>query len=281
MFRRLQIAGLLLVTATVTWGESTNPPVSTSLPDPAACVEQMQQWLADLTKLRSAITNDAVAAACLRAKHEKLQTTVDLAQSIARRLRTMEQVPLNEERLDEERVRLLVAYRRAEKLAVSTNDCIAGAVVPSSPTNRGAAASLDDKPTNTVSSVPIRRIGARKGGTWVSQGETATMLAQAMDLVVDSRQETIACAELAQKGIEPPGGWDPAKHMTLADFYVLVSKVLGLADGSTDPVVCARNLRTAGLPVDTLLPPHVPDRSVNLLESEVRLFLATGRAGRP
>jgi hypothetical protein len=282
MLKMFQVAGLFVLLTVAALAESTQQALPSIAEDPATAVERIRVLLEEVTKLQAAATNDAAALVCVRSKISKLQTLLDVSLAGARRIRILEQAaPTEEERHDEEHARLIVSLLRAQRVAAQAVECLPVAVRTNQTPNEIRTAT-NQTSTATVTPVPSRSVASRNDGNCISQGETARLLAQAMELVVDAREETVACAELTQKGVVPPGGWQPPKCMTVDDFYVVAVKVLNLtAEPVDDPAVCGRLLREAGLAVDSILPPRIAGRALPLHEAEVRAFLAAGRAARP
>jgi hypothetical protein len=280
MARMLLLLGLVVLLSSATRAQSTNRSSPELLLEPAVCLERMQDRYQEVSRLQASLTNEPNALACVRAKLARIQGALDLAESGLRKLRVLQQAtPEDEDRLDEERARIYLHFSRSERLALQAIDCLPPELRPDAiPANTPTAGLV----TANAPLASGRRFPARPSSQCVSHGETARLLALAMELVIDAREESVACAELAQKGIEPPGGWQPAQCMTVDQFHIVAAKALGLkSEREDDPVSCARALRAAGLAVDSLLPPLGTDVPVPLLEQELRAFLAVGCATRP
>jgi len=249
--------------------------VAVHIAKPDLCIERMQKLVAEVTTLQNSITNDTIALERVVTRLSKMKRLLASARVSAERLREDgAKLPENDESLDEERARILVAYQRVERLAAEA----AGATGLDSPPVASAGPATPKAPT---SNEPLQVVSERDERGCVSQGDVARLLTKAMELIADPRDSKVACDELAKRDIEPLGGWQINECMTLPDFGVVLSKVLGLRlDPAEGPAVCLQALRTEGLPLN-LLPPHVEGRHTPLREEEVRAFLATGRASRP
>ena len=269
----------------------TNRAMVVSADRPETCVQRLQVLVDDVTRLEATITNDNARMDCVKDRLNKLKGLLELAHASVSRLQAIKRSgDDNDDEVDAEKGKILAVLSRAETVAVQAADCSSTRRTRPKKQKRElvVAADLPDPSNELVPAVPLPLPAARGSGrleqNCVLQGDAALMLAEAMELFVDVRNSAVACSELARGGVEPPGGWQGQKCMTLDDFYVVIARALRLETNAVpDAVRCGQALRTAGLPVDRLLPPQMEGRTTPLYESEVRAFLITGRvagAGR-
>ena len=249
-----------------------------------ACIQLIQSVMERIAHLEEGASNQTARLACLTEKRVKIQGLLELTQSAAGRLPRLQDED-DTDQIEAESSKIALACARAEKLALEADNCSDGPA-PKSKRHRPDRPATQDVPPQTatqiVTAVQPPSYPLRDEQACVHQDRVAVLLGQAMDLRLGGKKSTEAyTAELGKLAIEPLGGWQPQKCMSLDDFCVAVARALSLkVEAPDDPTSYCQALRDDGLPVDTLLPARGDANNPPplLLESEVRSFFAQGYA---
>lgn len=181
-----------------------------------------------------------------------------------------------------------ICCARAEKLLVEAQGCSTSVALQAAPTNAppavvtNASTNVNIKITpRTTVPLAMRHPVVRTDQTCLHHEQFAGILARAMDLkLVEKATPDEFIKALARLAVEPLGGWQLGRCVTVDDVYVACARAMNLkVKNSQDPLSYGQALRDEGLGVDTLLPERDPKLDPPyVVDSEVREFLATGYA---
>ena len=239
------------------------------------CLVRIDQLVEVLNGFAQSASNDTAYADCIAERLTKIKGLASIAHTFADAASHL--ADTNSTAAEGNRAMVQSACTRAEKLAVDAADCRTtgptNSLSPAVPTasSRPAPAPVAVPVTNHPA--PLPPLG--DNATCLTQVKLAALLIQAMDLEVKPTTE-MAIQLLTKQSIEPLGGWQAERCVTLGDLCVVVAQVLHLkVAGPDDPANYLQAVRNDGLPVDALPVHRLSDV---LYESAVRAFLARGYA---
>jgi hypothetical protein len=264
---------------------STNDPVA-MFRDAVASVRRLHDIHDEAMKLEEKTPREqTVLLDCIHSRTLKIIGLLDMTANV---LTNMQKAIKSEETetVEQSRDDVKTSCARAEKLFLEAQGCSSSMVVTSLPPKAATAVVSNAAVTIKIAPraggpMPVVRPVERTEQTCLRQERFAVMLARAMELKLSETAAPDECIKaLARIAVEPLGGWQPGKCVTVDNVYVACARAMNLkVKDPEDPLSYGQALREEGLGVDTLLPAREPKLDPPyVLDSEVREFLMTGYA---
>ena len=264
---------------------STNDPAA-MLREAVACARRLHEIYDGATKLEEKTPPEQAALLdCVHSRVLKINGLLDMTENVLTNMQKA--IKADEtETIEQSRDDVKISCARAEKLFLEAQACSSSVALkslpPKAPPVAGSNAPVAIKIVpRTTQPLPAVRPVERTDQTCLRQERFAVMLARAMELKVSEPATPAECIKaLARIAVEPLGGWQPGKCVTVDNVYVACARAMNLkVKDPEDPLSYGQALRDEGLGVDTLLPTREPKIDPPyVLDSEVREFLMTGYA---
>jgi len=290
MRKLFQLAGVIALVSVL---EARQALAQSSTNDPAAMFREavasarrLHEIFDGATKLEEKTPPEQAALLdCVHSRTLKIIGLVDMTETVLTNMQKA--IKADEpETVEQSRDDVKTSCARAEKLFLEAQGCSSSMVVTSLPpklppvavTNASVAIKIVPR---TIGPLPAVRPVERTDQTCLRQDRFAIMLAHAMELKLGDKATPDECIKaLGRIAVEPLGGWQPGKCVTVDNVYVACARAMNLkVKDPEDPLSYGQALRDEGLGVDTLLPAREPKLDPPyVLDSEVRDFLMTGYA---
>lgn len=266
---------------------STNDPAALVL-EASTCARRLHELYDEAAKIEDKTSPDQPALMdCIHSRVLKIKGLLELTEiaqkDIQKALKRDETGTVQESANN-----VKICCARAEKLLVEAQGCSTNAALRAAPTNAPPAVVTNASTSVKMKITPrargplaTRHPAVRTDQTCLHHEQFAAMLARAMDLkLVEKATPDEFIKALARLAVEPLGGWQLGRCVTVDDVYVACARAMNLkVKDPQNPLSYGQALRDEGLGVDTLLPERDPQLDPPyVVDSEVREFLTTGYA---
>jgi hypothetical protein len=292
MRQRLQwtwaVALAILLTYRLARAESPTNSPATPLQQSDACVRRLHEIYDEAARLEEKTPPEQEALAdCVRSRVLKIKGLLELMEETQKDIQIAVRAAQSDKAADY-LGSVMISCARAKKLLLEAEGCATSLALKAAPppaaplVATNALGTIDVKITPRPPSPSVnRRFVERTIQTCLHHEQFAGMLARAMNLKLDPHASPEDCSKmLAKLAIEPLGGWQLGKCVTVDNVYVACARAMNLkVKDPEDPLSYGQALRDEGLGVDTLLPERDPKLDPPfVVDSEVRAFLTSGYA---